>query len=42
MIHKIGREWSELVEEILADPKLTETEAEFLESVADLFEASRD
>ena len=32
MIRKIERCWSELVEEVLADPKLTEAEAEFLET----------
>jgi hypothetical protein len=42
MIRKIERYWSDLVEEILADPKLTEAEAEFLETVPDVFKATED
>jgi hypothetical protein len=37
MIRKIEHYWSKPVEEVLADPKLTEAEAEFLETVPDLF-----
>jgi hypothetical protein len=36
------RYWSDLVEEILADPKLTEAEAEVLETVPDVFKATED
>jgi hypothetical protein len=42
MIRKIEPYWSELVEEILADPKLTDAEAEFLETVPDVFKATED
>ena len=41
MIRKIEHYWSELVEQVLADPKLTQAEAEFLETVPDLFEQRR-
>jgi hypothetical protein len=34
--------WSELVEQALADPNLTQVEAEFLETVPDLFKATDD
>ena len=42
MIRKIERYWSELVEEILADPKLTDAEAKFLETVPDVFKTTDD
>ena len=41
-MRKIERYWSELVEQVLADPKLTQAEAEFLETVPDLFKATDD
>ena len=41
-MRKIERYWSELVEEILADPNLTQVEAEFLETVPDVFKATED
>ena len=41
-IRKIERYWSELVEEILADPNLTQVEAELLETVPDVFKATED
>ena len=34
--------WPELVEQVLADPKLTQAEAEFLETVPDLFKTTED
>ena len=42
MIRKIEHYWSELVEQVLADPKLTQVEAEFLETVPDVFKATED
>ena len=39
---KIERDWQSLVDQVLADPKLTEAEAEFLETVPDLFKTTRD
>ena len=42
MIRKIEHYWSELVEQVLADPKLTQAEAEFLETVPDLFKTTED
>ena len=41
-MRKIERYWSELVEQALADPNLTQVEAEFLETVPDLFKATDD
>ena len=40
--HKVERDWSSLVEQILADPKLTEAEVAFLETGPDLFKTTRD
>jgi hypothetical protein len=37
---QIERYWSDLVEQVLADPKLTQAEAEFLETVPDLFKTT--
>jgi hypothetical protein len=42
MIRKMEHYWSELVEQVLADPKLTQAEAEFLETVPDLFKTTED
>jgi hypothetical protein len=41
-MRKIERYWSEVVEQALADPNLTQVEAEFLETVPDLFKATDD
>jgi hypothetical protein len=41
-MRKIERYWSEVVEQALADPNLTQVEAEFLETVPDLFKATED
>ena len=41
-MRKIERYWSEVVEQALADPNLTQFEAEFLETVPDLFKATED
>jgi hypothetical protein len=42
VMRKIERYWSELVEQVLADPKLTQAEAEFLETVPALFKTTED
>ena len=42
MGRKLGRDLMDVIEQVLADPELTKAEAEFLESVPDLFRASRD
>ena len=39
-MRKIERYWSELVAQALADPNLTQVEAEFLETVPDLFKTT--
>ena len=41
-MRKIERYWSEVVEQALADPNLTQDEVEFLETVPDLFKATED
>jgi hypothetical protein len=40
MRDRLEREWSELVEQVLADPRLTEVEAKVLEGTPDLFKAN--
>ena len=39
-MRKLERDLMDVIEQTLADPKLTKAEAEFLESVPDIFEAS--
>ena len=38
----VERDWLALVEQTLADPKLTEAEAAFLECIPDLFKTTRE
>ncbi len=42
MRHKLMHNLTDVIEQVLADPELTKEEAEFLESIPDLFKASRD
>lgn len=39
---KLERDLAEVVEDVLADPKLSQDEREFLESCPDLFKMSRE
>ena len=42
MNNKIELDWSSLVDQVLADPKLTETEAQILSDMPDLFKGTKE